>query len=241
MNVKYYLLCVAAGLACTSVSAADLDFEAGPDFQPQGLADWTGFYAGGFAGFGWSDATATRLQGGTSFSAGHQTSGSADGTAFGLKAGYDLQYNAWVIGAEVDWTSVNASGSKDDISPLGTSVTSTAHFEFQSIYSLTGKIGYTVTPDILVYAEAGAAWADVKYGLTVPAATIVHDETTDTRSGYTVGGGVETRVDANWTLGFEYTYADFDEETYSFANSSSDYDVETDIHLAKLGLNYRLN
>ena len=67
----------------------------------------------------------------------------------------------------------------------------------------------------------------------------------ETRTGYLVGGGIEWGVGGNWSAKFEYNFMHFDAVdrfvTFSaaFVPSPLVRDVETDLHLVKVGLNYR--
>ncbi len=58
----------------------------------------------------------------------------------------------------------------------------------------------------------------------------------DTFSGWTVGGGLETKLAANWTLKAEYRYTEFDTKTF-FDVLKLDSSVQT----ARLVLSYKFN
>ena len=61
---------------------------------------------------------------------------------------------------------------------------------------------------------------------------------TGNRYGWTVGGGVEHQLAANWSWKIEYLYMDF--STPSSTNLDLDtYNHRNTLHTAKIGINYR--
>ena len=55
----------------------------------------------------------------------------------------------------------------------------------------------------------------------------------DTRTGWTVGTGLEWALGQNWSAKIEYNYLDFGDDTIAGISTDSQN------HLVKLGLNYR--
>ncbi len=62
-----------------------------------------------------------------------------------------------------------------------------------------------------------------------------------TRAGWTVGGGLETRLQSNWLLRAEYRYADFGSVTYqdNVLGDSATYEERVRTHTALVGLTYQ--
>jgi hypothetical protein len=74
--------------------------------------------------------------------------------------------------------------------------------------TVTGRIGFTASPAVLLYAKGGGAWVRDNYTLTVVGGTTLATANS-TSSGWTVGGGVEWWFPGNWSAFAEYNYLDF--------------------------------
>ena len=98
----------------------------------------------------------------------------------------------FVIGARklFDWTSNSKSGTFATTALGG--LAATADFENQWFDTLTARIGYAVQPNWLLYFQGGGAWAHTTTSVTViSGGTQFGGQTSNTRSGWTIGGGVE--------------------------------------------------
>ncbi|MEM7615950.1 MAG: outer membrane beta-barrel protein [Pseudomonadota bacterium] len=104
-----------------------------PPPAPIGV-DWTGFYVGGQAGYGFGDVE------GTDF----------DGFLGGLQAGYNYDFGSYVLGAEVDYNfgELDLDGDAGSIDQIG-------RFKVKAGYD-AGRA--------LIYGTAGAAFADADIG-----------------------------------------------------------------------------
>jgi outer membrane immunogenic protein len=68
-----------------------------------------------------------------------------------------------------------------------------------------------------------------------------------THIGWTVGGGVEWAIGANWTLRAEYLYIDLGKMDYAFDGKTAGgqpydtdhYHADLILHTARIGLNYK--
>ena len=83
-------------------------------------------------------------------------------------------------------------------------------------------------------------------GTTVAGAgSFASNSISDTRTGWTIGGGVEQAFATNWSWKLEYNYLDFGSQNYSFTTtvagvtSTAVNDLEEKVHVVKFGLNYR--
>jgi outer membrane immunogenic protein len=68
---------------------------------------------------------------------------------------------------------------------------------------VTGRLGFTPTRDILVYAKGGVAFLDSRFQFS---SNGLQGGTSDMPRGYTVGGGVEWMLRPNWSLKAEYLH-----------------------------------
>jgi outer membrane immunogenic protein len=228
---------------------------------------WTGFYAGLDAGFRSTRADLTTT---SAFSAGPPVnlaggpaSDPLDGIApqFGLHAGYDRQFAArWVAGVEADvdlgsqTTNLNGVTFTPGVTPLSLALLGD-NFAFRTGWdgSARARLGFLVTPSALVYATGGAAWQH--YDVTSTCAELVAAggcifgppaviTISDTRLGYTIGGGIETQVVGNWFARGEYRYADFGTGSYQLARTApvvvDNFNIRLRTHTALLGFSYKL-
>ncbi|NWG23106.1 MAG: porin family protein [Pseudorhodoplanes sp.] len=211
-----------AGLALSMVSASAADLSRRPVYKaPPPVAqiyNWTGFYIGGHIGGAFGSEEVTGLP------AGFTGKTDPDGFIGGAQAGYNWQSGNWVFGIEGDWSWSGADGS--------TVIGATPFTSDQNwLATATGRIGYA-WDNWLWYAKGGAAWLSTDYG--TPGFSL-----SDTRTGWTIGGGVEVGLAPNWSAKLEYNYMDFGSEGYVFPQGPAT--VDTQIHVVKAGLNYRFN
>ncbi len=112
--------------------------------------------------------------------------------------------------------------------------------------TLRARAGYLTGPSLL-YVTGGAAFVHTtdKFGgitvglpVDIPLAT-----STTTRTGWTAGGGIETKLSRNWSAKTEYLYIDTGTDTF-VANPFGTNATTTfnhNIHVFKTGLNYNLS
>jgi len=121
----------------------------------------------------------------------------------GLFAGYDRTVNgSFVVGAEAGLDF--ASDDQVQGTVAGT------NYSFNPKYSidLTGRAGYLVNPQTLLYVRGGYTNARVRTTVT-NAADIQADS--DNRDGWLAGAGVERQINSNVSARLEYRYAKLSE------------------------------
>lgn len=218
-------LLTAAGVAlgAQAASAADMSRPVYKAPPPAVVAayNWSGFYIGGHIGYGWGSEEAT------DFTVTPAVVGATDPDGFigGLQAGYNWQVDRWVFGIEGDWSWTGANGG----TVLGAATPFTADHSWYA--TLTGRLGYA-WDSWMWYVKGGAAWADTEYTL------LTVGTVSDTRVGWTIGTGVEWALAPNWSAKLEYNYLDFSNDSFVYPVPGT-VDVDTQVHLVKLGLNYR--
>ena len=199
----------------TSASAANLPVKA-PPMAPPPPPTWTGCYLGLAAGFaaGRSEHTAPD-SGGVTIAGKFDLSG---GGLVGGTVGCNYQVAPqWIIGFEGDFSAIDKKGEAHDLAPLFN-----VNFEQETkerwFATARGRVGFNTTPDSLVYATGGGAFAkfDVDEFNTLNPAFQATDSAT--LSGWVAGGGVEWRFFGwqNMSVKFEYLFADF--RTHTFFN-----------------------
>jgi len=210
----------AIALTGSAALAADLPSRAPPPvyLPPPPLFTWTGIYIGGQIGYGWGRDNASLF--GTDAVVGSfdtaDLSSRTQGVIGGAHVGYNYQINQWVLGLEgdVNGTSLNNSGVSsvfDNTTGASSIVGSNIRSDIQG--SIRGRLG-VAWDRALLYATGGVAfggfntnYSDSNGFLTgIPGAT---DSFSQTRVGWTVGGGIEYAITNNWWVRAEYRYTDF--------------------------------
>ena len=200
------LLAAAIGLAASQATAADLPRKAPAYVPPPPPMTWTGCYLGVNVG-----AARGRFELDGPF--GGSASRNGDwGFAGGGQIGCDYQFagSGFVIGFRnmFDGTTNHRSRDFTITTPDGTA-TGTAEFHNRWFDALTGRVGYSWGPGLL-YFQGGGVWSRIERDITVVVpGLVVAGSTSDTKTGWTVGGGAEYRFAPNWSVFLEGNYYDF--------------------------------
>lgn len=149
------------------------------------------------------------LSGGGSFGSG------SDGGIVGGTLGYNLQNGLWVFGLEGDMNWVSHSSAAVRNNWLST---------------VRGRVGYAMgaTGSWMPYVTGGVAFGDI----TNSVAGI--GTVSDSRTGWTLGGGVEAAISGPLTAKVEYLYVDLGDGP-TLAGVGSSYHT----NIIRAGLNYR--
>jgi outer membrane immunogenic protein len=213
-------------LFASPIMAADLPVNAK---APLALYNWTGCYAGAHFGslFAQKDWGA--------FGAHDET-----GLVVGGQLGCNYKVSTWVLGVQGDIAWSDASGTNvDQVSALGL----TDRSKIDSLSSVTGRIGYA-WDRLLAYAKGGGAWTHDKYDSFFTATNATFATASETRGGWTVGGGFEYAIVSNLSMFFEYDFYDFGTRTIGFttvAGSSQLIDIRERESVVKVGANWRFS
>jgi outer membrane immunogenic protein len=245
-----------------------------PVMAPAVVVDsWTGFYVG--AALGWkeerSNWTTTSLQNVppfvTTVDATSPRGFNPSTGRFGGYFGYDWQISPqWVAGVEADAafadrtvTAAGIPGCAASCFPgsLGPGADlSSVRMNWDA--SLRARLGFLVMPNVLLYGTGGVAWQNIstsatcQHALNDPFCFVVAGNplftatNSTTRTGWTVGGGVDVKVASNWYVRGEYRYADFG--TWNDALNLSlgaatpnvvNYQLKTTTQIATFGITYK--
>jgi outer membrane immunogenic protein len=204
-------------LGTMSASAADIQRRQmpakAPAYVPPPAYNWTGFYLGINGGGAW---------GRSDFSAPF-ASGSFDtsGWLAGGTIGYNWQTGPVVFGLEgdIDWAHINGSAICGGVT--------TCEIRANWLGTARGRLGYAFDR-IMPYVTGGAAFGGIK--TNVPG----FGNTSDTKVGWTVGGGVEAAIAGPWTAKVEYLYVDL-----GHPDSILGSDAKFTTNVVRAGLNYR--
>jgi len=192
-------------------SAADLPRKA-PAYAPAPppAFSWTGCYAGVNIGAGRQkntplDPLSPDLDLGSS---------TGTGVVGGGQIGCDYQFpsTGWVIGVQGMFDGSGVDGNHFFPIAFGGTNTETYASKTDWFGTVTGRIGYAVVPQALLYVKGGGAWVHTKYSDTDPSGTVFPPfvgTASTTRSGWLVGGGFEYAFWRNWSGFVEYNHMDF--------------------------------
>jgi outer membrane immunogenic protein len=192
----------------------------------QSVYNWTGFYVGVHAGYGWGEMTSAN-----DATIDHEPTGGL----FGGQIGYNWQINQFVFGLEGDLAYSTIDG--DDTSTFGAFTINGDH-KMKYLGTVRARAGLA-HDRFLFYVTGGFAWAKVDGNLTV-VGVISGSDTLNLR-GWTAGGGIEYAFTRNWTVRAEYLYVDFQKETSTMNLGFPFSDqVDKNLNIVRLGLNYRM-
>jgi outer membrane immunogenic protein len=219
--------------------AADLAVKALPP-APVALYNWSGCHIGANLGGAFSDDTSTNRLGS---SASHNSSGFVGGG----QVGCDYQFApAWVVGAEgrAAWASLKESNASH-VTNLITGITRPSQFGVRNdaLAAATARLGYSFVDRWLGYVKGGAAWTNEKVddAYTTARGIAVDPSTSSTRTGWTVGTGVEWAFARNWSAVLEYDYYDFGSKGLTLTDPNATVTVSSfkdTIHTVTVGVNY---
>jgi outer membrane immunogenic protein len=219
---------VAVAVIIPAAQAADLggrpkSYKDDADYGPPRYL-WTGLYTGLQAGYGWnsssmSDASinpALRLD--------------SDGFIGGATLGYNFQAGQIVWGIETDISYANLDSGLTGVGYFGAS---TASIDW--LWTLRGRVGIDIN-GWMPYVTGGLAMADAE--MTVNAGG---NGKSETLTGWTVGGGLEVKLDRNWSFKTEYLYVDLGDISTSRPPLAApplrtSFD---ELHIVRAGINYK--
>lgn len=201
---------------------------------PIAIYNWTGLYIGIEGGGSWGSSKHvdqfTGLDDAPWFD--------VNGGLVGGTAGFNWQTGGFVVGVEGDWSWADQKGSSPDTGPAGEpNLTSFTNEKW--LATARGRLGYAVN-NVLIYATGGYAAAGVDVGIKETATGVVDDQTSQTRSGWTAGGGIEWGFAPNWSAKVEYLYVSLQDTGFVATNLGSGFNrssVPLNDNIVRAGIN----
>ena len=220
-------------LGTTAAAAADLPMKTKAP-PPVPMYDWTGFYIGVAGGGSLGQSTHIDQATGLGDTIGYNVKGGLVGGTLG----YNWQMGSVVLGFEGDASWVGEYGSNLDDGLAGNPAF-TSFTKETWLGTARGRLGYAVN-NLLFYGTGGYAVAGVTAGIKDSATNAVLASSSDTRNGWTAGGGLEWGFAPNWSAKFEWLYMKFESKGFNTlvaeGNRSS---VPLDDNVVRAGINYR--
>jgi len=262
MKTKLILSAVTALLAGVSAaSAADLaarPYTKAPMAPMVAVYNWTGFYIGVNGGGAWGNSSGTL----DSFTAGFTQAVADGGTPALLGAkhegyfgggqiGYNWQATNFVFGLEADIQGADIGRTTTVIFPGGgltNPSVSTGRDHIDWFGTARGRVGFAVN-NVLLYGTGGFAFGGVQTSVSN-----VYNPTTsgnffgsssDTRTGWAAGAGIEWGFAPNWTVKGEYLHIDLGSsnttivDPVNFPAESATYRFHHELDTARIGVNYK--
>jgi outer membrane immunogenic protein len=217
-------------LSTSSAIAADMLAQPRPPVVAAPL--WTGFYIGVHGGEGWGRS---RLEDPDFEITYLPVIVKSSGWLAGAQMGADWQFGSVVVGGELDASSASVKGST---APDPAFFLSGLSASYRALATGTGRAGYAAG-NFLGYAKAGVAWANVDYKSAL--GTPFPIEVDHQRTGLTAGAGLEMALLGNLSARLEYDYIYFGAAAIDLRTRRNPSNVDHELHLVKLGLNWRVN
>lgn len=165
----------------------------------------------------------------------------AGGIVSGLQFGYNRQIGRLVWGAEADVSFADIDGAARCAQGV---YVCDAHVS--ALGTVTGRLGFAYG-QLLLYGKGGGAWAYEKFEMTPSPGLGASNNVfqgKQFRFGWTVGVGAEYAFTPGLSARLEYNWLSFNQGTVDLADSSGNrlnVQLGQDIHLFKLGVNYKLS
>lgn len=224
------ILFATAAAALAAFTTGALAADAIATTEPVSAYNWSGAYVGGQIGYGWGNDKWS-FQG-----LDYTVPAKPDGFLGGIYGGYNWQFGSGVVlGADADFTfsdmkksgiDGDSSGFADPTYGYGSKIDWTA--------AVRGRVGYGVGR-FLPYVAGGVAFAhqNVSASLTVPFSESA------TRTGWTIGVGVDYAATDNLVVRAEYRYSDFGKKTFSPPGGWTPFDDRLSINDFRVGIAYK--
>lgn len=186
--------------------------------SPANQGEWEGMYLGGSVAARWSEAK-------TANPANVSTTIDANGALFGLYGGRNWQHGAWVYGIDSQLNLAFINGDKP--------TTGLPALDYREMWSATarGRLGYSFGR-YLPYLAAGIQYGQFEQAVPATGSTAV-----EPLHLWTVGAGVDVKIDSKWSTRLDYSYA----RSFDTANPGLDatrYSTKVSNQTVKLGLTY---
>ena len=244
--------CLAAWSGAPAL-AADMPLKAPPLVVP--ATNWSGFYLGIVAGGEIAQTSTDFVFADIPGLAGTPTRVSPDGSGglIGAEAGYNYQIGKFVGGFEGDVDYARISGQGTSFTPNGFDMAPTQQ-KINLYGTVRGRVGFLATPNLLLYATGGAAFADVSMTTAFVPTGILGGNCTNSscgngavsasKVGSVIGAGLEYALSNRMSVKAEYLYVDLGHTStifpISLAVSTMAATSSYQEHVVRAGLNFKL-
>ena len=213
--------------------AADMPSRKAPVVAPVAAPlSWAGLYVGANAGYAFGKSS--QRDGGVMPADGDYH---VKGGLIGGALGYNWQFKNYVYGLEADAAFASISGSSS-VCGVGIVPSHLCGTKSDAFGAARMRGGYLID-NTLVYAAGGLAVAHIKaydagFGNT-PA-----QSGSGVKLGWTIGAGIEQKLDAHWSVKGEYLYSSFARASYFTLEGFPPERVDLNANIVRIGVNYKL-
>jgi outer membrane immunogenic protein len=220
--MRRQILLASAGAIAIAGSAA---YAAEPPpvyVPPPPIFTWTGIYVGGQIGYAWGNGNfnETVVDPITGTVINTSVGGKPNGVIGGAHVGFNYQIPGWNWFSSSGWV-IGLEGTVD-----GSSLTNTAEAFFPVAFggstlfahttediqgSIRGRLGIA-WDRVLIYGTGGVAFGGFNTDVSLAAPRVPFFASrffSNTRVGWTAGGGIEYAITNNWSIRGEYRFSDF--------------------------------
>jgi outer membrane immunogenic protein len=190
----------------------------------------------------------------------YSTSGT--GVLYGVQAGYNWQVQSVVLGLEADFSGSSQNTSQNlltNVAAAGDSFGLAYATKVESIGTVRARIGTTaITPTLLAYASGGFAYGEVDHSYSesfgplggTPNTQQTFASVSNLDTGWTAGGGLEWALSPHVTVRGEYLFVRLSDKSFTTPSFNANCGVpnacsftltpnDVDIHIARVGVNYK--
>jgi opacity protein-like surface antigen len=225
-----------------AAAAADMALKA----PPAPVYDWSGFYLGGVAGYGWGPQDISNRLNLVSGTVSPPYSVQAHGWLGGARGGYNLMLRPeFLAGVEADFSAVDVAAPHVIPGSVPGINVSTANNKIESLGTARGRLGWT-SNNTLIYGTAGVAWFTLDHtrvqvvGTSNNAAPGTLDTMSATTTGWTAGAGVEFGFAPHWSINAEYLFlSSFEPIQLTNAFAENNAQIGLRLNIVRSGINYR--
>jgi outer membrane immunogenic protein len=192
------------------------------------MHDWSGFYAGLHAGYGWGDRDWDDDDGDFDDDAFRYD---LRGAVAGGQIGFNFQADSFVFGLEADgaWSDMRDNVAEPVFGPFHVD----AEAEVDWLATVRGRAGFA-WDRFMVYGTGGVAFAHVDTDVTF----FANDSESATHTGWTAGVGVEGMITERISVKAEYLHADFGKEDFNYFGDNIEGEADLDLDIVRVGVNW---
>ena len=160
-----------------------------------------------------------------------------------IEAGYSMQVSdQFVLGFQIDYTGSNIDNEASFSVSNGDGGSLDGDYRLRAQHMVTGALraGYLPSETTQIYGLAGITHGrfDAEYSVSGNGDSLLSGGYDYDLNGFTLGVGMETMIADNVSMKLEYRYTRFEDENLLDFEGAS-VDVESSLHTARLGVNYR--
>lgn len=197
--------------------------EPAPSFAAPAF-NWSGAYIGGQIDY-------SMTKGKFSYANFPEAKATGKGFLGGIYTGYNFDVgNNVILGAELDFTTGFNKSKKNDASGYAAYATTQARWAGAA----RARVGYAMDR-FLPYLAGGVALGGIKDTVTTQNSSFTSDKT---RSGWTIGGGVDYAATDKVILRLEYRYTNFGKQNFDL-NNSMNYSRKLSTNDIRIGVAYK--